>query len=198
MPRQPDPELEDRILKAAEVLWKKGGEEALTMRAVARAARTNTPAVYRRFKDRGDLIRSLLRRTVQRFGQLFEAGVTIEDMTDVYVDKALEDPHEYRLFYEHSYELMHRKPSGRVAPLRESRPNFAMLERRIAERLGGEPEDYTWLALALWAMAHGTAVMLLDKIVAGHEQELRVAFRQAVTAFLEAAAIQKGPNTSRN
>ncbi|PYP82066.1 MAG: TetR/AcrR family transcriptional regulator, partial [Blastocatellia bacterium AA13] len=55
MPRQPDPELEGRILHAADVLWRRGGEQALTMRAVAQAAGTNTPAVYRRFKNREDL-----------------------------------------------------------------------------------------------------------------------------------------------
>ena len=71
MPRQPDPDLEERILKSAQVLWKKGGEEALTMRAVARAAKTNTPAVYRRFKDREDLLRGLLRRIGQQIGKIF-------------------------------------------------------------------------------------------------------------------------------
>ena len=50
MPRHPDPDLEDRILSAAQRLWTRGGEKSLTMRAVARAARTNTPAVYRRFE----------------------------------------------------------------------------------------------------------------------------------------------------
>lgn len=194
MPRHPDPDLEERILSAAATLWRRGGEKALTMRAVARAAHTNTPAVYRRFKDRSDLIRGLLRHTMNRFAAIFEAGITIEDMTDVYVDKALEDPHEYRLFYEHSHELMKAKTSGRVVPLRESRPNFGLLERRLAKRLGGAPEEYTWLGLALWAMAHGTAIMLLDKIVAGHEQELRSAFRRAVTEFLEAAAVRRQSN----
>ena len=45
MARQPDPDLEDRILNAARKLWKQGAGKALTMRAVARAAGTNTPAV---------------------------------------------------------------------------------------------------------------------------------------------------------
>ncbi len=55
MPRRPDPDLEGKILDAAQKLWKKGGEKALTMRTVARAAGTNTPAVYRRFRDRDDI-----------------------------------------------------------------------------------------------------------------------------------------------
>ena len=44
MPRHPDPDLEERILKAAHALWRRGGDKALTMRVVARAAGTNTPA----------------------------------------------------------------------------------------------------------------------------------------------------------
>ena len=70
MPRQPDPELEGRILKAAQVLWKRGGDHALTMRAVARAARTNTPR--RSTGDsasRQDLIRGLLRRIASQIRQ---------------------------------------------------------------------------------------------------------------------------------
>ena len=59
MARQPDPDLEDHILNAARKLWKKGAGKALTMRAVARAAGTNTPAVYRRFPRREDILRAL-------------------------------------------------------------------------------------------------------------------------------------------
>src|SRR5436309_2943122 len=51
MARHSDPELEDRILQAARKLWHDGGEEALSMRAVAKAAGTNTPAVYMRWLE---------------------------------------------------------------------------------------------------------------------------------------------------
>ena len=50
MPRHADPELENRVLNAAQMLWKRGGEKALTMRAVARAAGTyagGVPAIQR-------------------------------------------------------------------------------------------------------------------------------------------------------
>ena len=82
IPRQPDPELEARILEAADALWRRGGEKALTMRAVAKAARTNTPAVYRRFKDREHLIRG---RTAlsnpKRIREQFERGETVQGIT---------------------------------------------------------------------------------------------------------------------
>jgi AcrR family transcriptional regulator len=185
MPRQPDPDLEERILKAAHALWHKGGDEALTLRAVARAAGTNTPAVYRRFKDRRDLVRGLLLRTVGRIRGIFEAGKTIEEMAEAYIDLALEEPHEYELFYRHAHELSPRKGTGRPRPIRELRPNFALLEQRLAQRLGGLPEDHSQMALALWALLHGTTDLLLSKAIPeGHEEELRSAVRAAVQALL--------------
>jgi AcrR family transcriptional regulator len=188
MPRHPDPDLEDRILNAAQVLWRRGGEKSLTMREVARAAGTNTPALYRRFKDRRDLVRGLLLRIATRIREDFEAGETLEEMAEAYVDSALRLPNEYQLFYSHARELSPPRGTGRARPIRESRPNFAFVERLLANRLGGAPEDHTQLALAVWAALHGTTMLLLSKsIPEGHEAELRSACRAAVKTLLESA-----------
>jgi AcrR family transcriptional regulator len=189
MPRHPDPDLEERILKAAHALWRRGGDKALTMRVVARAAGTNTPAVYRRFKDRQDLVRGLLRRTATKIREHFMAGQTIEGMAEAYVDYALKLPHEYELFYNNARLLSPPKGAGRPRPIRESRPNFALTEQVLAARLGGKPEDHTQLALAIWATLHGTATLLLSKsIPEGHEEALRTACRTAVKALVDGAA----------
>lgn len=188
MPRQPDPGLEDRILNAAQTLWNRGGEKSLTMRAVARAAGTNTPAVYRRFKDRRDLIRGLLQRGVARLRVHFEAGETLEEMAESYLNEALRRPHEYELFYAYGREFKPPRGQGQLRPIRESRPNFAYVEAQLAKRLGGSADDHTQLALALWATLHGTATLLLSKsIPEGHEPELRSACRAAVKALIEGA-----------
>jgi AcrR family transcriptional regulator len=189
VPRHPDPDLENRILNAAQVLWKRGGDKALTMRAVARAARTNTPAVYRRFKDREDLVRGLLRRIAAQIREHFETSETIEEMAEAYVDYALRLPHEYELFYTHASTLSVPRGSGRLRPIRESRPNFAFVEGLLARRLGGSPEDHTQLALAIWATLHGTTMLLLSKAIPqGHEPALRSACRAAVKALLDGAS----------
>ena len=187
MPRHPDPLLEERILKAAHALWKRGGDEALTMRAVAKAAGTNTPAVYRRFKDREDLLRGLLLRTVNQIRQYFVEGRTVEAIAEAYLEYALRLPHEYELFYDYAHLLSPSKGPGRPRPIRETRPNFALTEQALAERLGGRPEDHTQPALALWATLHGTATLLLSKGIEGHEEELRRACRAAVKALLDGA-----------
>lgn len=184
MPRHPDPELEERILDAAQKLWKRGGEKALTMRTVARAARSNTPAVYRRFKDRDDILYALLRRIATRLRREFEIGETVEGMAEKYVESAVREPHEYELFYSHGPWLSPPKMAAR--PIRESRPNFAFLEQQLAKRLGGQPEDYTQLALAIWATLHGTCMLLVRKAIPDpHAAELRRACRCAIEALIE-------------
>ena len=198
MPRHADPYLENRILNAAQVLWKRGGEKALTMRAVARAAGTNTPAVYRRFKDRRDLVRGLLLRIANRIREDFAAGETLEEMAEAYVDSALQKPHEYELFYTHARELSPPRGSGKPKPIRESRPNFRFVEQLLAKRLGGEAEDHTQLALAVWATLHGTTTLLLSKSIPdGHEEELRKACRAAIKTMLEGAGKFSGNNNGK-
>jgi AcrR family transcriptional regulator len=189
MPRHPDPDLEERVLSAADTLWRKGGAKALTMRAVAQAAGTNTPAVYRRFKDRDDLIRALLLRIAGRIGEYFQQAKTLEGMAEAYVDFALRMPNEYDLFYSHAALMSPRKGRGAPRPIRESRPNFALTEKLLAKNFGGAPEDQTRTALALWALLHGTSMLLLSKsIPEGHEEAMREACRAAVKAILKVPA----------
>jgi AcrR family transcriptional regulator len=188
MPRHPDPDLENRILNAAQVLWKRGGEKSLTMRAVARAAGTNTPAVYRRFKDRGDLVRALIRRIQEDLRGHLQAGESLEGMAEAYMEYALRHPNEYDLFYTHARELLPRKGAGRLQAIRELRPNVGLVENQLAKRLGGAASDHTRLALALWATVHGASSMLLSRAIPeGHEEELRIACRTAVSTLLEGA-----------
>jgi hypothetical protein len=104
-------------------------------------------------------------------------------------------PHEYELFYAHARELTPPRGKGPLRPIRDSRPNFKLVEQLLAKRLGGTPEDHTQLALSIWATLHGTTMLLLEKsIPEGHEEELRVACRAAVKTLLETAG--KNPRKS--
>ena len=188
MPRQPDPDLEARILTAARKLWKKGADAAFTMRAVARAAGTNTPAVYRRFQNRDDILRALLRRIQQDVAEALRPCQSPEELCETYLDYALRHPHEYELFYEHVYQLPHPRP-GRSAPLRESRPAMALVEAKLAARLGGSANEHTRLALALWTVTHGTAMILISKAIPQeHVSELRTVFTVTVETMIRNAA----------
>ena len=181
MPRHPDPDLEERILNAARKLWKRGAEKSLTMRAVAKAAGTNTPAVYRRFKNRRDILHGLMGRLQKDVADAVRPCQSPEEACERYVEFALSHPHEYELFFEHAYQL----PRPAQGPIREHRPTMALVEAKLTERLGGSPEDHTRLALALWALSHGTAMILISKsIPPEHAPELRSVFSSTLKMMI--------------
>ena len=185
MPRLPDPDLQERILDAAQKLWKKGAEKTLTMRAVAEAAGTNTPAVYRRFRNREDILRAMLRRIQQDVIDALQPCSCPEEACERYLEFAVSHAHEYELFYTHAYELSHPSRSDHASPLREHRPTMQFMETKLAERLGGTAADHTRLSLALWTMAHGTAMLLISRAVpVAHVAELRSVFSAAVETLI--------------
>jgi len=184
MPRHPDPLLEERILDAAQRLLRKGSEKALTMRAIAKSANTNTPAVYRRFRNRRDIIFALLRRLQYDSAETIRVAQNPEEACQRYLDFAVGHRYEYELFYRHAYQLPRPARSG--AALREFRPTTKVMEDKLAEYLGGNPPDHSRLSLALWTLTHGTAMILISKsIPAEHEPELRSVFSSTVRSMLD-------------
>lgn len=174
MPRQPDPHLEERILKAANKLFLRGGEKALSMRVLAKAAHTNTPAVYRRFRNRKEILRALLHRTQRDLLGVLEPCRSFPEACQRTVDFILTHHHEYQLV-----------SAGVFTKIDEPRVTFELMKRRSAEWLGGTPGDHTGLVLALWALVHGTGTLMSSKTVpSNHEAELRLAFTEAVALLV--------------
>jgi AcrR family transcriptional regulator len=189
MPRHPDPELEERILHAAQKLWKKGGEKGLTMRAVAKAAGTNTPAVYRRFKNRQEILRALMRQTQQDLGEALREGQSPQEICQRYVDHVVSRVHEFELFFEQAHQLPRPARASQTSSLREIRPNLALVEDKLAEWLGGSGPDHSRLALALWITAHGAARILISKAIPeDHFDELRSVFAATIETLVRNAS----------
>ncbi len=152
MPRQPDPQLEQRILDAACRLWSRGGEKALTMRGVAKAAGTTTPTLYERYQDRDDILRAV--RTETR-AELFAAVSPTRSLSQA-CQKYLTFAVEHRHAYEVLFDGFAQPPS-----LHEPWPTFNLMRLRLAERLGGSPRKHTRLMLSVWSLMHGTAMLML-------------------------------------
>ena len=169
MPRPPDPELEARVLKAAQKLWTAGGQKSLTMRAVAKAAGTNTPAVYRRFKDRRALLRALLQQHQTALAGLIRGCNTLQEVCHCLLTYALDHPREYELI-----------ASRIVITSHKPRPNFEYVVQKAGEWLGGKPEQYRPLIIALWSQVHGTAMLLINDVIPEHRPKVLAAFSIAV------------------
>jgi len=170
MSRHIDPEVAERILQAARKLWHKGGEKALSMRAVAKAAGTNTPAVYRRFRNREEILRALVTYYQQEFFKVLQTCRSLQEVGQAYLDFVLGRPREYLLLN-----------SGLIGRVSKARPNLDYVVERTSEWLGGAPGEHTPLVLALWALAHGAAML---KISGSVQEEnfptLRQGFSQAI------------------
>ncbi len=171
MPRHPDPELEQRILDAASRLWARGGEKALTMRAVAKAAGTTTPTVYERYRDRDDILRSLRIETRRALFAALCATRTLPQSVQAHLAFAVDHPHAYELLFD---------GVGRPPSLHEPWPSFNLIRERLALRIGGPPRKYTRLMLAVWSLMHGTAMLIIR---GGFEGPLRT---QTIHACLDA------------
>jgi AcrR family transcriptional regulator len=188
LPRRPDPDLEGEILNAAQKLWKKGGEKALTMRAVARAAGTNTPSVYRRFRDRDDILRGLLQRVRLEMAHSLEEAGSAQEGCERYLEYALSHPHEYELFYQHNYDLYHSPRSSRAGVKPVGQPARDAMRRKLVAELGGARDDHERLLTSLWMVAHGAAMLLIAKTILPQDAaEARVAFTKTVGALLRPA-----------
>jgi len=152
VPRQPDPSLEHRILDAASRLWARGGEKALTMRAVAKASGTTTPTVYERYRDRDDILRALRLRTRN---ELFAALSHTHSLRQAVLEHL-----EFALGHSHAYEVLF-DGVGKPPSLHEPWPSFNLIRERVAKRLGGAPRKYTRIMLSIWSLMHGTAMLII-------------------------------------
>jgi AcrR family transcriptional regulator len=188
LPRQADPQLEQRILDAACRLWSRGGEKALTMRAVAKVAGTTTPTLYERYQDRDDILRAL---RIQTRSELFSALTRTRSLTRAcqrYLEYALEHPHAYEVLFDGFAE----PPS-----LFEPWPSFNLMRLRLAQRLGGAPRKHTRLMLALWSLMHGAAMLMIRGGVSGVLRTQMIhACLDALEAIVREASRSKGKVSS--
>ena len=151
MPRKADALLEGRILDAAYRIWSERGEEALTMRAVARAARTTTPTLYERFPHKSDLLTVLRGRARLNLFSAIRTSPSPLEACRRALDFFVAHPNDYRLISEDWAIAFAGK---------EHMPSFEFIKRQLVSQLGGAPGHHTRLALSLVALLHGTATLL--------------------------------------
>jgi AcrR family transcriptional regulator len=185
MPRRADALLEGRILNAAYRIWSERGEEALTMRAVARAARTTTPTLYERFSHKRDLLALLRRRARLNLFSAIRASRSPLEACRRALDFFTAHPNDYRLISEDWAIAFAGK---------EHMPSFEFIKRQLAVQLGGAPDRHTRLALSLVALLHGTAALLQSSDV---HKKISRDFRLACTSACQSLILTASPSHRR-
>jgi len=172
MPRTADQHLQERILKAAQRLWRTHGEKGLTLRAVARQAGTTTTTVYKRFRNRDALRYALAERAYQQLIAKTISAATIEEGNRNFLDFAESHPYEYMLVYGSTWPVV-------FAPGR-SRPIQSWTTQQLSAALGGKPEEYADANFALFLATHGAASL----ITAAPKGQARIAARKSCARIL--------------
>src|SRR5215469_8480874 len=128
MPRKADAGLEGRIVDVAYRLWSEKGEKALTMRAVAKAARTTTPTLYERFRDKRDLLEFLRTRARRRLFESMQSADSAKDACRLALEFVSNHGHEYKLLTDEW---------GVQFAQRRAMPAYEFIQGRLADELGG-------------------------------------------------------------
>jgi AcrR family transcriptional regulator len=175
--------LEGKIVDVAYRLWSEQGEKALTMRAVARAAKTTTPTVYQRFRDKTDLKHFLEERARQKMFVALQSSRTTLD--------ACRNALEFISLHGNEYRLLTADWGTRYArrvPMR----SYEYLKQVLAKELGGDTAQHDELTFQLFALVHGTALLRpTDKENEKIAEALTEACLKACSVLLRDAARRK-------
>jgi AcrR family transcriptional regulator len=183
VPRRPDPGLERRILDAALRLWARGGEKALTMRGIAKAAGTTTPTVYERYRNREDILVALRMEARRELLAALRKTSTLRQAVEHYLRFALEHSYAYEVLFD---------SVGRPPSLHEPWPSFNLIRERVARQIGGTPREHTRLMLSLWSLMHGTAMLIIrGRFEGALRSQTLYACLDAFDAIVEAARSKK-------
>ena len=145
------------------------------MRAIARAARTNTPAVYRRFQDRDEILQALVATYLEQLFREVEPATSIPELLDRVLQFAMRQPREY--------ELM---TSGLLARVTKARPALELATMKAASWLGGTAEEHRKLVLCVWSLMHGMIMLKISGTMRDEEFPTAMAsFHKAVRILVE-------------
>lgn len=152
MPRTADKSLNQRILNAAQRLWRSKGGQGLTLRAVAREARTTTTTVYKRFRNKEEIQFALAERVRIRVWKVIMGSRNLEECYRRYLRFAENHPREYRLLFGPAWT--------RVIGKQRPRPSKDWMQQQFAARFGRTSEDYELAFYAFFLLMHGAASLI--------------------------------------
>jgi AcrR family transcriptional regulator len=163
--------LREEILDAAErLLLDTGSEEAVSIRAVARAVGVTAPSIYRHFPDKTHLMFEVCARQFELFDEVLEEAVAgiddpVEAMTArgrAYVRFGVEHPEHYRIMFMGPASTTPEQWGDTIGT-----GSFAHLVDGIqllvdAGRLAPDVDTYA-KALHVWANIHGLTSLLVAR-----------------------------------
>jgi AcrR family transcriptional regulator len=164
--------LRDDIVQAASTLLEQTGqEEALTLRAVARAAGITAPSIYPHFRDPDEIKLAVVRRTFSTLAEVLRSASAqqaqpvpaLYAVCRAYLDFAAEHPHLYRVLFErHRREAVEPGAAGLDVTTIIGADAFGVLLDAVRACVdAGESAETSAQAAAVrvWVSLHGMATL---------------------------------------
>lgn len=160
-------DLRQDVLQASLALIEEGGLDRLSMREVARKAGVSHQAPYHYFGDREAILAALAGEGFSRLGQSLaraaadagEPGDAVVAMGKAYVDFAIRHPPYFQVMFRADAVPLDRYPEAR----KQENEAFGKLVEEIDKAFTGQaPEERRRIAVAVWAMVHGLATLILE------------------------------------
>lgn len=167
-------ELRFQILEAARELFGAGGEEAVTLRAVADKIEYSATTIYQHFTDKDALLAELCATDFLAFSRVFKLAERTGDPIErlrrtaaAYVDFGLQNPAHYRLMFLPS--VGGSKASTAAAPTTEDGVQdgpYDYLYRAVFKAMAAgcfkpEHQDIAGITQLLWSGLHGVLSLQL-------------------------------------
>jgi len=167
-----------QVVLAARRLLDAGGEDAISMRAIAAEVGIRAPSLYKHFPDKAAIETAIIADGLTELGEALQAGgPDLAGMAAAYRDFALSHPHLYTLMTQRPLDR-DRLPEGLEGEV----------ARPLLEALGDEHR-----ARAAWASAHGLAILELNGRFPP-DADLGAAWAAVVAAFPASASSAHAAN----
>ena len=171
-PRGEGTRLRDEIIQgAADLLDEGGGEEAVTLRAVARRIGIAAPSIYRHFADRDEILLAVVQEAFAELKARLQAVLDdgpddpverLRQVCTTYLDFGLERPRRYRILFGALWSAEKAQSNPAVAPdaAEIGQDVFALVVEALqgcVDAGASTSTDAFADAAALWVGLHGLA-----------------------------------------
>jgi AcrR family transcriptional regulator len=169
-------DLPNALTDAATEMARRGGPDAVVLRAAAREAGVSAAAAYRHFADHGELLQAVRQRALDALAEAMldsmNSGEPLPDPAQeslrrfrslgaAYIDFALNDPGLFRT----AFCRPDRPLSESVAAAMSAHGPYSLLASvldELVDRAVLDPGRRPGAEIAVWSAVHGLATLLLD------------------------------------
>ncbi len=173
--------LVERIKDIAREMFVRDGYEAVTLDKIAVELEYTRPAIYRYFKDKNDLLISIVLDDMEDLFAILMECNSIEEPLERLIEMArrygiwaMQNPNHYLLFYSQAWIAQEDTVRAKQGVPMEHEP-LTLLFRTIQDlldqgRIKGEFADAALLTKTAWACMHG--LILVEIGISGYDRAL--------------------------